>query len=90
MKSYLKDQIEKIIDEGQGATRRVIIQMDTGADEYAAILNAWPGDSQTRDGDQCPRIVTATGKCSEAQNPDNNKSFEAAQVYAKRGVTGSA
>ncbi len=40
MKSYLKDQIEKILDEGHGATRSVIIQMDTGADEYSAILNA--------------------------------------------------
>lgn len=40
MKSYLKDQIEKIIDEGQGTTRSVIIQMDTGATEYASLLNA--------------------------------------------------
>ncbi|MCP4203768.1 MAG: S8 family serine peptidase [bacterium] len=40
MKPYLHEQIEKIIDEGRGATRDVIVQMSPESTEYSRLLQA--------------------------------------------------
>ncbi|PVV11341.1 MAG: hypothetical protein B6D72_07180, partial [gamma proteobacterium symbiont of Ctena orbiculata] len=39
MERHLRNQIERIIDEGQGKARSVIIQMDTGKEETEELVS---------------------------------------------------
>lgn len=40
MKDYLRIQVEKILDEGRGNERDIIIQMSPGSEEYAQLIDA--------------------------------------------------